>query len=174
MKKLFSLAAMLFSTLSVFATDFNTVSTTPTDGETVIKVAEITLTYAEPVTVDSSKLPFINTVTENGEAEVYGTVAELSEDGCTVTITPLIFIGFPMPVTIEIEGDYIVHLQAGFVTSENGSSLAEDLHFTIGDPTALKAVEQSKDARVFDQQGRQVTEMKAGNFYIVNGKKVIR
>lgn len=174
MKYLFSLAAMLLCTMSAFAADFTTVSTTPANGQNVDQVASVTLTYAEAVTVDTSKLPFFYVVTEEGETQLAGSVAELSEDGLTVTLTPLIFVGFPMPITLYDDGCYVIHLAAGFVTSANGSSLAEDLTFTIGAvPTSISGVEMMGKAQIFDQQGRKVTEMQPGNVYIVNGKKVI-
>lgn len=174
MKYFYTLAVMLLCSISAFAADFTTVSTTPANGENVSQVSSITLTYAEAVTVDTSKLPFIYTVDESGvETQVSGCVTEVSEDGTTVTITPIIFVGFPMPTTLTDEGNYVVHLQAGFVTSDNGSSAAEDLTFSIGTATAIYSVELQQSAQTFDLNGRQAEQMQAGQIYLRDGRKMI-
>lgn len=174
MKHLYSLAALLLCTLSALATDFTTVSTSPANGENVSQVATITLNYAEAVTIDTSKLPFIYTIVNGQENQVAGSMAELSSDGKTVTITPMIFIGFPMPTTLTDDGNYIMHLAAGFVNSANGSSAAEDLTFSIGAATAINNAEsKANDARIFDLQGREMKQVKRG-INIINGRKVVK
>ena len=82
------------------------------------------------------------------------------------------YIEEPVPSVIKADGIYEVD---DFLVGTGGA--AETLVIKAGEMTGIASQEsrvESQESRVFDLQGRKVTNPEKGKIYILNGKKVKR